>query len=182
MGDDSHKGDDDALNPEQKRKLILLNDLSAQGDRRRREAAVRELAQDFEFVQAHSNLFELMLDDDSGFVRAAAIEAVQHIIVETYDPSTHLPLDKRRLSDIGKRVLLALDDEHCAVRKAVLRCLSFEPELLIAPCQLKLFQMLDNERSPEMQAEVLLALSTVPVRLQLPNHQARITAVLSTER
>ena len=60
------------------RKLKLLNDLSNQGSWKDREVAVRELAQDTAFVKMHIDLFALMLDDEAGLVRAAAVTAMHY--------------------------------------------------------------------------------------------------------
>ena len=157
------------------RKLKLLNDLSNQGSWKDREVAVRELAQDTAFVKIHIDLFALMLDDEAGLVRAAAVEAVKKA---TTDGTLGIePLEARRINKIGKRVLFALDDEHYAVRRAALRTLSHDPEVLLAPYQGELLERLSYERSPEMRSELMLAFRMVPAKMQVPEHVALLTAL-----
>ena len=157
------------------RKLKLLNDLSNQGSWKDREVAVRELAQDTAFVKMHIDLFALMLDDEAGLVRAAAVEAVKKA---TTDGTLGIePLEARRINKIGKRVLFALDDEHYAVRRAALRTLSHDPEVLLAPYQGELLERLAYERSPEMRSELMLAFRMVPAKMQVPEHGALLTAL-----
>lgn len=157
------------------RKLKLLNDLSNQFSWKDREEAVRELAQDTAFVQMHIDLFALMLDDEVGLVRAAAVEAVKKA---TTDGTLGIePLESRRINKIGKRVLFALSDEHYAVRRAALRTLSHDPEVLLAPYQGDLLERLADERSPEMRSELLLAIRMVPAKMQVPEHVAFLNAL-----